>query len=237
MVRGSLRAGDFDEDFYNLSYWLNATNGNSAFFGNFVLDWWFFDSVGQGTNSATPTQYCDFLTVSFYDDLPPNQPYNSDIATSGVGGATTSIGIGADYLQDVVMTGTNEASGYDKTKYQAYGFGVPGNGYDGFGWFNIPSAIRSVGWHHARVEALPVRGDSSVDVALYVDNMVTPGLRLNAAAPEGFNSLVMNANFSSEQGIVTNITAYYDDITFSAFAAPRFHQNGRGNQYHSRLGP
>ena len=212
MVRGSGRAADFDQDYFNLVYWLNASNNYAPFTGNFYVDWRFFDCVGQGTNSATPDQYDDFLALCYYSSIPPNQSYNPNLPTSGAGFPPVRISIGGTGNTTPVYDGTSDQSGYDSRKYQTRDESQ--TGYTGPGWLNLP-VFRSVGWHHARIEVLPQRADTTCDIALYVDNMSNPAMRFSFQNTNGFNSLELNGDFGS-----TTISAYWDDIMVDLLPSP-----------------
>src|SRR5215213_551001 len=68
MIRGSAPS-DLDQNWYNLAYRLN---GGSAFAGDVVFDWWFFDPVGQGTGS---TNFRDYAALGFYNTAPAGTDY------------------------------------------------------------------------------------------------------------------------------------------------------------------
>src|SRR5581483_1576899 len=122
MARGVGFTGpaDFDQDYFNLGYRLNNTNGGFGFTGNYFLDWWFYDAVGQGTNGSA-TNYCDYIALGNYGAV----PINTDAPANDSAGNSVSqrMSIGAT---------SNESAGYDSTKYQMRFIGIPG--YNGGGW-------------------------------------------------------------------------------------------------------
>jgi len=225
MVRGKLPAvpgGDLDQEYYNLQYWLNSANGNAPFMGNFYLDWWFYDEVGTGTNSYVASDYADYIAVCYYPDNPPNAPYDPNLATSGGNGTpSVRLSLGGTGNQLPVYDGTNAQSGWNSNVYQTRILGYPA-GYTGTGWANLPIA-RSVGWHHAHIEVLPQRADTTYDAALYIDDMVHPLLTPNFVANDGFNCIEMNLNFG-------NVSAYFDDITFDVLPAPTLTATASGSR-------
>ncbi len=206
MVRGRFPAvfgGDFDQEYYNLGYWLNATNGGGSIMGNFYVDWWFFDPLGQGTNGLSSTNFCDYLAVANYPNIPTNAPYASDLASDGAGNPNVRLSLGGTEQED----GT-----FDGTKYQTLVFGATTNSYDANGWVNLPLS-RNIGWHHARIEISSQKADLTVDTRLFIDDLGHPLLTPNIAATNGFNCLEINANFG-------NISGYWDDITVGTLPPP-----------------
>ena len=229
MIRGRLPGvslGDFDQEYFNLDYWLNSTNGGAAFLGNFSLDWWFFDEVGTGTNSHVPADYGDYVAICSYANNPPNASYYANLATSNNGFPDVRLSLGATGNQDGAYDGTNSTSGWNGNAYQTRLYGANTNtlAYDANGWINLP-ITRSVGWHHARIEMLPQKPDLTCDAALYIDDMVHPLLTPNVSALNGFNCIEINANFS---GSANCISAYFDDFTFDRLPAPILHATGSG---------
>lgn len=223
MIRGrlpSVPGGDFDQEYYNLEFWLNSTNGGAAFMGNFYLDWWFFDEVGTGTNSYLPSDYGDYIAVASYPNNPPDAPYNPALPTSGNGVPSVRLSLGGTGNQDAGYDGINPHSGWNGNVYQTRIEGNPTIGYNSGGWANLP-APRSVGWHHAHIDVLPQRADTTFDAALYIDDMVHPLMTPNFIAGSGFNCIEVNANFK-------NVSAYFDDITFDLLPQPTLQSSVSG---------
>jgi hypothetical protein len=208
MVRGTGNQGEFDQEFYNIGYLLNVSNNYSPVLGNVYVDWWFFDSVGPGTNGVSAQAYEDYLSLSYYEDFPTNQPYSSDLASSGPGGRDTDISIGGTSLSGSGFNGTNEMSGFDGTRYQAGD--LTQTGYAP-GVQNLPTK-RSIGWHHARIEVSPPDTNAMDEVSLYLDDLTTPVLQYTSSYPAGFNTIVLNLDVSS-------VSAYFDDISVGTLVA------------------
>jgi hypothetical protein len=214
MVRGSLRATDFDQDFFNMTYWLNSTNGDTAITGSFYLDWWFYDSIGADTNNASKLR--DYLALSYYSGPPVDSSYDPTVTTTGnMGGVSQRMTIGttSNFNTNAPPVGT------DVTVYQARLLGAAnptGVGYGNF-WRNLPTRPRTVGWHHARWVILPQLADLSNDVIGYLDDMVNPVVQDNAPSHNGFNCIELNGNYGPDN----TITAYYDDITLDVLPAPK----------------
>jgi hypothetical protein len=193
MVRGTGNQGEFDQEFYNIGYLLNVSNNYSPVLGNVYVDWWFFDSVGPGTNGVSAQNYGDYLSLSYYEDFPTNQPYSSDLASSGPGGRDTDISIGGTSIV---------SSGFDGTRYQAGD--LTQTGYSP-GVQNLPTK-RSIGWHHARIEVSSPDTNAMDEVSLYVDDLTNSVLQYSSAYPAGFNTIVLNTEISS-------VSAYFDDVS------------------------
>jgi hypothetical protein len=196
MVRGDYTQPYADADYYNLAYALHATNNDPAIMGNIYLDWWFFDSVGQGTNSTSPFEYDDFIALCFYGDFNSEQIYPPGLNVNGIQDQPTArISIG----------GTSSlGAGFNPTNYQTLDLNQPG--YDGGGAINLPVA-RSVGWHHARIEVSSPQGtNSAVNVSLYIDDLTKAAYQFTSVYADGFNCIEMNT-------LTGQITAYYDDIS------------------------
>lgn len=215
MARGrvpSILGGDFDQEYYNLGFWLNATNGGGSIFGNFYVDWWFFDPVGQGTNGLTGGDFGDYLALAHYTNIPTNAAYASDLIINGAGAPDVRFSLGGTDQQDAGFDGTNELTGFDGTRYQTRILGNTTNSYNANGWINLPIS-RGLGWHHARIEVSAKKPDSTYDARLFIDDLSHPLLTPNIAAPSGFNCLEINANFA-------NISGYWDDITVDTLTRP-----------------
>ncbi len=192
MVRGSsTNSQAFSQDLYNIGF---RVNNGSPYKGNVVLDWWFYDPAGTGTNAA---QYQDSISLAYYPSLPTNVDY-SDPNFFGVD-STEQFALGA---------ASEQSGGFDQTKYQAQVVGG-NNAYDGsgpgFGWYNT-GVTRRVGWHHARIAISSVLPTGSAFVFFYIDDLVNPTLSNNTGSGPGVNVIEMDASYGS-------VTAYYDDIS------------------------
>jgi hypothetical protein len=192
MVRGaSTNSFAFSQDLYNIGF---RVNNGAPYKGNVVLDWWFYDPAGSGTNAA---QYQDSISLAYYPSLPTNADY------------TDPNFFGFNSTEQFALGAANEQSGaFNKTKYQAQVVGA-GNAYDGptpgNGWFNT-GVTRSVGWHHARIAISAVLPTGTAFVFFYIDDLVTPTLSNNTVSGTGVNVIEMDASYG-------NVTAYYDDIS------------------------
>ena len=67
---------DSDLEYYNLAFRLNAGN---LYYGNVVLDWWFYDPCGAGTTDPLDqTNYGDFAGLCNYaTGIPGNADYDA----------------------------------------------------------------------------------------------------------------------------------------------------------------
>ena len=207
MVRGDISGNASDTIYYNLAYRLNNTNG---FFGNVILDWWFYDPVGTNMNAGNgvfPSQYQDTISLIAYPNIPPtNADYFLDPNNPAAdpGSPIEGLSLGADRLQ---------GAGYIATNYQAQVFGATG-AYNSDGWFNLTNNIRSVGWHHARIAISSVNTNSNTGaVAFYIDDMVNAAFANITAVTNGFNVIEMDASYGS-------FTGYFDDLTFGVPVPP-----------------
>lgn len=203
MVRGDIGGTASDTIYYNLAYRLNATNG---FFGNLMLDWWFYDPVGtNAVASQYPNQYQDHISLIAYTNIPPtNADYYPNPAPAGdPGSLIEGLSLGAD---------SEQGAGFIATNYQAQVFGATG-GYNPDGWFNLTNNIRSVGWHHARIAVSPAATNHTAAVSFYIDDMTNPALTNTTEVTNGFNVIEMDASYGS-------FTGYFDDLTFDAPVPP-----------------
>lgn len=192
MIRGSLPS-DSDENWYNLAYRLN---GGSAYTGNIMLDWYFYDPLGSGG-----TTYREFMAIGYYNTAPTSTDY------PGTGSLNSSTQIQRLSLGASSSTG----AGFDSTKYQARVVGAT-DGYNSAGWFNL-GVTRTVGWHEGRIIVGPVLGDNTADVSFYIDDMSTPLLTHNSATTWGFNVIEINDAYGTTFG-------YFDDLTFDVVPEP-----------------
>jgi hypothetical protein len=169
-------------DWYNVSYRC-ATGG--VYYGNIALDWWFYDPLGSGGGG----QYIDFVALCNYDGVAPDADYYS-WPTFG----SQRLSLGA-YVPGI---------GTSVSNYQARIVGAT-DGVDSDGWFYLTNAVRSIGWHHARIVIGAANG-ADTPASFYIDNMVTPALTHATVTDTGFNLLEINADLG-------NTTGYFDDFT------------------------
>jgi hypothetical protein len=204
MIRGNPVAGDLDQIWYNLRYRLNA---GSAYTGNMMLDWWFYDNLGSGGSANE-----DFMALAYYSATAATTDW-----TPGVGNTVCnpSLNVPGSTIQRLSLgCSSSEGAGFDNTKYQARVAG-PSDGYAG-GWFNT-STPRSVGWHHGRIIVGPSVGDSlatSYNYAqFFIDDMNNPTFWHIDTISFGYNNIEINASYGSARG-------YYDDVTFAVGRPP-----------------
>jgi len=208
MVRnevGSLfQVGYFDDDseFYNLAFRLNAGNLHT---GNVVLDWWFYDPSGAGTNQAN---YGDFAGLCNYaTGIPPDADYSAS------GEAPTN-------LVQCLMLGAAYVWGFaDTTKYQAQDLGAGGGLSSAYPSYFNTATPRSAGWHNARiVVGTPYvlggtnEGRSVTGISFYIDDMVNPTLTTANAGTVPINCIQLTS--MQNYGIDGPVGGYFDDFYF-----------------------
>jgi hypothetical protein len=192
-------ASDFDENWYNLSYRLR---GGQMFYGNFKLDWWFYDPSGPGDNS-----YQDYVALGNYGAAPTTTDYPGTGSLNG-GSVSQRLSLGES---------SNQAAGYDSTKYQCRN--VNATGYTG-GWNNL-STVRTIGWHHARIIAGPATNNVAT-LYFYVDDLVVPAFSQLNANSGGFNVIEINSGYGTTLG-------YFDDVSFALAVPPNIVATKSGN--------
>jgi hypothetical protein len=191
---------DLDEDWYNLSYRLR---GGQVFYGNFELDWWFYDPSGPGDSN-----YRDYVALGNYSTTPTTTDYPG----------TGSLNSGSTVYQRLSLgESSNQATGYDNTKYQCRNVGA--TGYTG-GWNNT-SATRNVGWHHARIIAGPPTNNLA-NIYFYIDDLVVPAFSQLNADSHGFNVIEINLGYGTTLG-------YFDDVSFAMAVPPNLVPTRSGN--------
>ena len=191
---------DLDEDWYNLSYRLRA---GQVFYGNFMLDWWFYDPSGPGINS-----YQDYVALGNYSTTPTTTDYPG----------TGSLNSGSTVYQRLSLgEASNQGTGYDSTKYQCRNVGA--TGYTG-GWNNL-STVRSIGWHHARIIAGPATNNLAT-LYFYIDDLVVPAFSQLNASSLGFNVIEINLGYGTTLG-------YFDDVSFALAVPPNLAPTRSGN--------
>jgi hypothetical protein len=198
----SVTSGDNDESFLNLSY---RFNGGQLYYGNIMLDYYFYD---PGTADAG-----DQLTLA---NFAARMPTTSD---------SSGFQIPASPVQNLFIgTWPN----LDTTKYQAAVMGAA-DGTIGRMSKNITgttkyfdtTALRSQGWHHARIVVGPADpGTHVANVLFFVDDMSNAAFsHALPAANVGFNSIHLMA--CSVFSPATSETAgYFDALTFQAVNDP-----------------
>ena len=180
------------QEYLNLPYRMNA---GSNYYGNFMLDWWFYDTKGAGAGSST---YVDYIAVA------QNQPVSltNDVVSTSFTNFNQRMSLGA-----------YNGSGYHSNVYQARLVSAVG-GFNTSGWFNTVTP-RTVGWHHGRmIVGIPVA--NSGPVQMFVDNMTNATFNYSTSGTNvGFNLIEINSSFGG-----ANTGGYFDDFTFRAANDP-----------------
>ena len=199
MITGSA-VNDGDQNWYNLTYRLR---GGGVYYGNCMLDWWFYDPTGAGDSG-----YRDNVALINYSTVPTTTDYPG----------TGSLNAGAVVYQRATLGAANNLSaGYDNTKYQCRNVGS--TGYNG-GWNNL-SSLRSVGWHHGRMIAGPATNNVAT-LYFYIDDMVVAGFSQLNTSSRGFNAIEINSGQSTTLG-------FFDDVSFALAVPPNLVPTRSGN--------
>jgi len=180
---------DQDANGINLAY---RVGDGAMLTGSFVVDWWFYDQLGPGGTACVDCLGIDQVT---------GVPNNADPTN------TSSSAYAWVQRMTVGMAG-NQTTGFDATKYQARIIGntTTDGAYNAQGWFNLPSATRSIGWHEGKIIVSAPAADGTNTLAVYIDNMVTPAIVKNSKTKGGFNVLELSCAYGTS-------TAYFDDIS------------------------
>jgi GH25 family lysozyme M1 (1,4-beta-N-acetylmuramidase) len=182
----------FCQEYLNMPYRLDS---GSNYFGNIMLDWWFYDPKGTGTGASN---YGDYFALAEY--LPVST--TNDFTTTTFTTYNQRVSLGA-------YVGTGQNLGF----YQGRIPGATG-GFNTNGWFNTSTA-RSVGWHHARI-VVGIPTNNSGPISMFIDNMTNATLSYSTSGENvGFNLIEINSSFG---GI--NTGGYFDDMTFQAANDP-----------------
>jgi hypothetical protein len=204
MIRGNIATADIDQIYYNLAYRLNA---GSAYTGNVMLDWWFYDNLGSGGSANE-----DFVALAYYSLTATTTDW-----TPGVGNTVCnpSLNVSGSTIQRLSLgCSSSEGAGFDNTKYQARVV-APSDSYAG-GWFNTTTP-RTVGWHHGRIIVGPSVGPDLLSsynyVQYFIDDMTNPTFWHIDTLSVGYNNIEINASYGSSRG-------YYDDVTFAVARPP-----------------
>ncbi len=205
-------AGYDGQSTVNLSYRLN---GDNAYSQSICLDWYFYDP--NGTNSGS--YYRDFAGLASYPRSPILGGEGSGLDYDLSAPEFVNEKSFQRYWQQFAGIGASwdTSAGYDPTKYQIHvgpyeGADVQGSYHQG--WCNT-NVTRSVGWHHARVAAGPVKPETGTnDIAFYIDDMDTPAAVKDSGCSLGFNSV---SAFIKPAGY---LTGYMDDFAFGPLVNP-----------------
>ncbi|MGA2864545.1 MAG: hypothetical protein ABSF95_08650 [Verrucomicrobiota bacterium] len=200
---------EMDQNWYNLAYRLG---GGQAFKSNCLLDWWFYDPVGNTPNPAgDPADFQDYVALCNYDTAPTNTDYPESSTREDNGDLNAGLVVGPRYQRLSLGASVDmpERGAYDSSRYQARIVGAALGYADG--WINT-SRERSVGWHHARIILGPLLPDGTVNVYFYIDDLATPVYWGDSINSSGFNVIEINSGQA-------NAVGYFDDISFALLAA------------------
>jgi hypothetical protein len=205
MLSGAL-PGDHDTNWCNIAY---RAGGGQNFLSDCMLDWWFFDPVGNAANAG---DFEDYVALCSYNTAPTNTDYPESSTPENNGNLYAGLDLSSPQYQRLCLGGSVfiPANGaYNRSNYQAriadaaLGFGQ--------GWIDTP-ARRSVGWHHGRIILGPLLPDGTANVYFYVDDLVTPVHSGNSISTNGFNVIEINS-------AQANAVGYFDDVSFAVASA------------------
>src|SRR6185312_4697614 len=131
----------------------------------------------------------DYVSLANFTGIPTNTDYIEQDGFVDVNPpAIAQLSIGASDSVNANLRTTN---------YQAQILGTTDtNAFDtSFGWFNL-SIMRSIGWHHAKITIAPIQTNGTADLSFYIDDMNTALLTNNVATSNGFNSIVLQSEYS-----------------------------------------
>ena len=188
-------AGTVRQDYLNLLYRMNA---GQVYYGNFLLEWWFYDPFGTNSSGATNSQ--DYIALC--EDVPVS-------TTSDSSSSFTSIN------QRMSLGVYNGNVGYNYSNYQARIIGGAGTFGSQNSWYNT-ATIRSIGWHHARVVVGIPNATNSAPISMYIDNMTNATVTSPVCGTNGFNIIELN----HDMNVAAGAGWYYDDLTFRAANDP-----------------
>jgi hypothetical protein len=192
-------SGDNDEAFLNLAY---RFNGGQLYYGNILLDYYFYD---PGT-----ADYGDQVSLANF--------------SSGIPATSDSSGFSIPAGPPVQNLFIGAWPNLDTTKYQAAVFGASDGTLGRMSrniagqtkYFNT-TAVRSLGWHHARIVVGPADpGTRVANVLFFVDDMSNAAFNhALPAANVGFNSIHLLA-CSVFPPAASETAGFFDTLTFQA---------------------
>jgi hypothetical protein len=183
------------QDYFNLIYRLNE---GRTYYGNFMCEWWFYDSFGANASGATNVQ--DYTALCWDDPVSPTTDISSSLPTVN---------------QRMSLGAYNGNVGYNYSNYQARIIGGSGGTFgSGNSWYNT-ATLRSIGWHRARVIAGIPNATNSPPISMFIDDMINPTVTSPTAGTNGFNLIELNHQFSK-----VGYGFYYDDMAFRAANDP-----------------
>lgn len=198
---------DNDQMYYNLAYRLG---GGSSFGAGVVLEWWFYDPVGNNSNAAYRAGYNDCVALCYYGSgIPATSDYASGAPAPGSASQRLMVGGLASSL-----------SGVDTTKYQARIVGNTDGISGGTSYYNT-ATTRSAGWHHGRI----VTAGDGASVKIYIDDMVNPTLSKPIVATGNarlYNCIQVESIYpSGVSGTSASQTpGFFDDFAFQSGVVP-----------------
>jgi hypothetical protein len=201
----------FDSEYDNLAFRLNSGN---LYYGNVVLDWWFFDPCGAGTTDPLDRDdYGDFAGLCNYGT---GIPGNADYTTNSSGSAVAP----ASPVQCLMLGAAYVWGAADTSKYQAQVLGATDGLNSAYPAYFDTAAPRSAGWHNARIVVGPAAAATRVAaINFYIDDMVNPTLTHDNAGGVGINCIQLSS--LQDYGTELSIGGYFDDFYFQdGVAAP-----------------
>ena len=187
--------GTVRQDYLNLLYRMNA---GQVYYGNLMLEWWFYDPSGLTASGATNAQ--DYIALC--EDAPVS-------TTTDASSSFTSIN------QRMSLGAYNGNIGYNYSNYQARIIGGAGSFGSQNSWYNT-ATLRSIGWHHARIIVGIPNATNSAPISMYIDNMTNATVTSPVCGTNGFNIIEINHAMTA----TASPGWYYDDLTFRAANDP-----------------
>jgi len=198
---GGAAPGALGTNWCNIAY---RVGGGQNFASDCMLDWWFYDPLGNAPNAA---DFEDYVALCSYNTAPTNTDYPESSTPEDNGNLYAGLVFSSQYQR--LSLGASvylpEDGAYDSSKYQARIAGAS-LGY-GQGWIDTPMQ-RSVGWHHARIILGPLLADGTVNAYFYIDDLLTPVYWGNSINSSGFNVIEVNS-------AQANTVGYFDDVSFA----------------------
>jgi hypothetical protein len=203
---GGASPGDQDTDWCNIAY---RAGGGQCFMSDCMLDWWFFDPLGNAPNAA---DFEDYVALCSYNTAPTNTDYPASSTLVDNGNLNAGLDVSSPQYQRLCLGSSvfmPNNGAYNSSSYQACIVGAS-LGY-GQGWIDTP-AQRSLGWHHARIILGPLLPDGTANVYFYIDDLLTPVYWGNSISSSGFNVIEINS-------AQANTVGYFDDVSFAVASA------------------
>ncbi len=195
-------SGDNDEGFLNLAY---RFNGGQLYYGNIMLDYYFYD---PGTPDAG-----DQLTLANFTSRMPATSDSSGYQIPASPVQNLFIGTWPNLDTSVYQAGMMGAS--DGTA------GIISKNISGTTKYFNTTALRSLGWHHARILVGPADpGTHVANVQFFVDDMANAAFsHVLPTGNVGFNSIHLLGSMIFAP-TTTETAGYFDTLTFQAVNDP-----------------